>query len=194
MCQYCWCLCLFSDNVLILLVSVPVFRQRVSIVGVYACFQTMCQYCWCLCLFSDNVLILLVSVPVFRQRVNIVGVYACFQTMCQYCWCLCLFSDNVSVLLVSMLVFRQCVNIVGVYAGFQTTCQYCWCLCRFSDNVSVHSNESRNTVSPNFQLEIDLLLSHFPEADREEEANQVGLGQLSSCRCGKSGPGAAVQL
>ena len=75
-----------------------------------------------------------------------------------------------------MPVFRQHVNIVGAYAGFQTTCQYCWCLCRFSDNVSVHSNESRNTVSPNFQLEIDLLLSQFPEADREEEANQVGLG------------------
>nr|KAG5709598.1 hypothetical protein BaRGS_001648 [Batillaria attramentaria] len=42
-----------------------------------------------------------------------------------------------------------------------------------SDNVSVHSNESRNTVSPNFQLEIDALLNEFPEADREEEASQV---------------------
>lgn len=42
-----------------------------------------------------------------------------------------------------------------------------------SDNVSVHSNESRNTVSPNFQLEIESLLNEFPEADREEEASQV---------------------
>ncbi|XP_076440634.1 radial spoke head 10 homolog B-like isoform X2 [Babylonia areolata] len=42
-----------------------------------------------------------------------------------------------------------------------------------SDNVSVHSNESRNTVSPNFQLEIDNLLNELPEADREEEASQV---------------------
>ena len=123
MCQCCQCLCLFSDNVSVLLVSVPVFRQRVNIVGVSACFQTTCHYCWCLCLFSDNVSILLVSMPVFRQRVNIVGVYACFQTMCQYCWCLCLFSDNVSILLVSMPVFRQHVSIVGVYAGFQTTCR-----------------------------------------------------------------------
>ncbi|KAL8580369.1 hypothetical protein ACOMHN_037468 [Nucella lapillus] len=42
-----------------------------------------------------------------------------------------------------------------------------------SDNVSVHSNESRNTVSPNFQLEIENLLTELPEADREEEASQV---------------------
>ncbi|KAK7100769.1 radial spoke head 10 homolog B-like isoform X2 [Littorina saxatilis] len=42
-----------------------------------------------------------------------------------------------------------------------------------SDIASIHSNESRNTVSPNFQLEIDSLLNEFPEADRDEESNQV---------------------
>ena len=59
------------------------FRQCVSVVSVYAGFQTMCQCCQCLCLFSDNVSILLLSMPVFRQHVCIVGVYAGFQTTCQ---------------------------------------------------------------------------------------------------------------
>ncbi|KAK6188921.1 hypothetical protein SNE40_004999 [Patella caerulea] len=42
-----------------------------------------------------------------------------------------------------------------------------------SDNASVHSNESRNTISPSFQLEIDELLNEFVETDREDEVNQV---------------------
>ncbi|XP_052776085.1 radial spoke head 10 homolog B-like isoform X2 [Mya arenaria] len=41
------------------------------------------------------------------------------------------------------------------------------------DNVSVHSNESRNTVSPSFQLDLDYLLNEFVEADRDDEASQV---------------------
>ncbi|XP_060605210.1 radial spoke head 10 homolog B-like isoform X2 [Ruditapes philippinarum] len=41
------------------------------------------------------------------------------------------------------------------------------------DNVSVHSNESRNTTSPSFQLDLDYLLNEFVEADRDEEASQV---------------------
>lgn len=43
----------------------------------------------------------------------------------------------------------------------------------FADNVSVHSNESRNTVSPSFQLDLDHLLNEFVEADRDDEASQV---------------------
>ncbi|ESO83241.1 hypothetical protein LOTGIDRAFT_176258, partial [Lottia gigantea] len=42
-----------------------------------------------------------------------------------------------------------------------------------SDNASVHSNESRNTIGPSFQLEIDELLNNeFGEGDREEEVTQ----------------------
>ncbi|XP_052274745.1 radial spoke head 10 homolog B-like isoform X2 [Dreissena polymorpha] len=41
------------------------------------------------------------------------------------------------------------------------------------DNMSVHSNESRNTVSPSFQLDLDYLLNEFVEADRDDEASQV---------------------
>lgn len=43
----------------------------------------------------------------------------------------------------------------------------------FADNLSVHSNESRNTIGPSFQLDIGHLLSNFTETDQEEEANQV---------------------
>ena len=43
----------------------------------------------------------------------------------------------------------------------------------FSDNISVHSNESRNTISPSFQLDLDYLLNEFTEADRDDEASQV---------------------
>ena len=43
------------------------------------------------------------------------------------------------------------------------------------DNVSVHSNESRNTATPSFQLDIEHLLSEFTESDREEEGNQVSI-------------------
>ncbi|KAH3850320.1 hypothetical protein DPMN_092729 [Dreissena polymorpha] len=39
--------------------------------------------------------------------------------------------------------------------------------------MSVHSNESRNTVSPSFQLDLDYLLNEFVEADRDDEASQV---------------------
>ncbi|XP_046357024.1 radial spoke head 10 homolog B-like [Haliotis rufescens] len=42
-----------------------------------------------------------------------------------------------------------------------------------SDNVSMHSNESRNTISPSFQLEINHLLAEFTDIDREEELSQV---------------------
>ncbi|XP_052066462.1 radial spoke head 10 homolog B-like [Mytilus californianus] len=42
-----------------------------------------------------------------------------------------------------------------------------------NDNVSVHSNESRNTATPSFQLDIEHLLNEFTETDREEEGNQV---------------------
>ena len=42
-----------------------------------------------------------------------------------------------------------------------------------SDNISVHSNESRNTISPSFQLDLDYLLNEFTEADRDDEASQV---------------------
>ncbi|KAK3611960.1 hypothetical protein CHS0354_011618 [Potamilus streckersoni] len=41
------------------------------------------------------------------------------------------------------------------------------------DNASVHSNESRNTTSPSFQLDIDCLLNEFTESDKEEEVAQV---------------------
>ncbi|OWF43641.1 radial spoke head 10 homolog B-like [Mizuhopecten yessoensis] len=41
------------------------------------------------------------------------------------------------------------------------------------DNLSVHSNESRNTISPSFQLDIEHLLNEFTEYDREEEARQA---------------------
>jgi len=39
--------------------------------------------------------------------------------------------------------------------------------------MSVHSNESRNTSSPSFQLDLDYLLNEFVEADRDDEASQV---------------------
>ena len=39
--------------------------------------------------------------------------------------------------------------------------------------MSVHSNESRNTYGPSFQLEANDLLQEFTETDREEEASQV---------------------
>lgn len=41
------------------------------------------------------------------------------------------------------------------------------------DNLSVHSNESRNTISPSFQLNIEHLLAEFTDTDREEESSQV---------------------
>lgn len=43
----------------------------------------------------------------------------------------------------------------------------------FTDNLSVHSNESRNTISPSFQLNIEHLLAEFTDTDREEESSQV---------------------
>lgn len=43
----------------------------------------------------------------------------------------------------------------------------------FSEQISIASNESRNTYSPSFQLEVETLLQEFPEIDREEEAAQV---------------------
>ena len=39
--------------------------------------------------------------------------------------------------------------------------------------MSVQSNDSQNTYSPSFQLDIGLLLQQLPEADRDEEASQV---------------------
>lgn len=39
--------------------------------------------------------------------------------------------------------------------------------------ASVHSNSSKNTVGPSFQLEIDHLLVMLPDSDRDEELNQV---------------------
>ncbi|GFN95169.1 radial spoke head 10 homolog b-like [Plakobranchus ocellatus] len=42
-----------------------------------------------------------------------------------------------------------------------------------TDNMSVHSNESKNTTSPSFQLEINMLLSTLPPDDIEHEVNQV---------------------
>ncbi|XP_041359048.1 radial spoke head 10 homolog B-like isoform X2 [Gigantopelta aegis] len=42
-----------------------------------------------------------------------------------------------------------------------------------SDNISIHSNESCNTISPSFQLEVDHLLCEFPNLDREDEIAQV---------------------
>ena len=42
-----------------------------------------------------------------------------------------------------------------------------------TEQMSVHSNDSRNTYSPSFQLDVDYLLEEFPESDREEEAAQV---------------------
>ena len=43
----------------------------------------------------------------------------------------------------------------------------------FTEQMSVHSNESRNTYSPSFQLDVDHLLEEFAESEREEEAAQV---------------------
>ncbi|XP_059162834.1 radial spoke head 10 homolog B-like [Physella acuta] len=42
-----------------------------------------------------------------------------------------------------------------------------------TDNVSVHSNESRNTTGPSFQLEIPTLLDTISPGDTDHEANQV---------------------
>ncbi|KAK3777550.1 hypothetical protein RRG08_021670, partial [Elysia crispata] len=42
-----------------------------------------------------------------------------------------------------------------------------------TDNMSVHSNESKNTTSPSFQLEINTLLTTLPPDDVEHEVNQV---------------------
>ncbi|XP_012938646.1 radial spoke head 10 homolog B isoform X2 [Aplysia californica] len=42
-----------------------------------------------------------------------------------------------------------------------------------TDNVSVHSNDSKNTVSPSFQLEIHTLLATLPADDVEHEVSQV---------------------
>jgi len=47
--------------------------------------------------------------------------------------------------------------------------------------MSVHSNESRNTYSPSFQLDVDHLLEEFAESDREEEAAQVKQGLVVQC-------------
>ena len=47
-------------------------------------------------------------------------------------------------------------------------------LCGFvSDQLSVRSNDSHNTYSPSFQLDVGHLLEEFPESDRDEEATQV---------------------
>lgn len=48
-----------------------------------------------------------------------------------------------------------------------------------ADNLSVHSNESRNTIGPSFQLDIEHLLSEFTETDQEEEASQVRFVKLT---------------
>ncbi|CAL1526160.1 unnamed protein product [Lymnaea stagnalis] len=42
-----------------------------------------------------------------------------------------------------------------------------------ADNVSVHSNESRNTTGPSFQLDTPALLETFPSDDIEPEVQQV---------------------
>ncbi|GFS01954.1 radial spoke head 10 homolog B-like [Elysia marginata] len=42
-----------------------------------------------------------------------------------------------------------------------------------TDNMSVHSNDSKNTTSPSFQLEINTLLTTLPPDDIEHEVNQV---------------------
>ena len=42
-----------------------------------------------------------------------------------------------------------------------------------SEGMSVRSNDSHNTHSPSFQLEVDHLLADFPDNDRDYEAAQV---------------------
>nr|KAI8728850.1 radial spoke head 10-like protein B2-like; partial [Biomphalaria glabrata] len=42
-----------------------------------------------------------------------------------------------------------------------------------ADNVSVHSNESRNTTGPSFQLDIPELLASLPTEESDYEASQV---------------------
>lgn len=44
-----------------------------------------------------------------------------------------------------------------------------------TEQMSIHSNDSQNTYSPSFQMDVDHLLQEFPETDREEEATQVSL-------------------
>ena len=44
-----------------------------------------------------------------------------------------------------------------------------------AENDSVHSNESRNTYSPSFQLKVDYVLQELPEEERAEEAAQVSI-------------------
>ena len=43
-----------------------------------------------------------------------------------------------------------------------------------SESVSMHSNDSHNTHSPSFSLDVEHLLSKFPDHDRDFEAAQVG--------------------
>lgn len=43
------------------------------------------------------------------------------------------------------------------------------------DTFSVHSNESKNTISPSFQLDVSTLLSSLSPEDSEHEIKQVSL-------------------
>jgi len=49
----------------------------------------------------------------------------------------------------------------------------CVCVCLYAEHVSVHGNESVNTFSPSFRLDVDHLLQEFMETDREDEISQV---------------------
>lgn len=47
-----------------------------------------------------------------------------------------------------------------------------FCLCA-ENNASVRGNESVNTFSPSFRLDVDHLLQDLLDVDREDEALQV---------------------
>lgn len=53
-------------------------------------------------------------------------------------------------------------------------------LCFFLENSSsVRGNESVNTFSPSFQLDVDHLLQELVDVDRENEASQVRMMIIS---------------
>ena len=56
-----------------------------------------------------------------------------------------------------------------------------FCL-NMEDNMSVHSNESKNTTSPSFQLEINTLLTTLPPDDIEHEVNQAS-EEIKEIKC-----------
>jgi hypothetical protein len=51
-----------------------------------------------------------------------------------------------------------------------------------SESASMHSNDSHNTHSPSFQLDVEHLLAKFPDNDRDFEAAQVGKIMAQSCK------------